>query len=127
MTETRQQDPYTPPPMHHDRSGAVLRVGLLAVMLGALGFGYTWYAQQPQTALVPEVMAEQQLADAGYQVAPETLPEAVPPTPALAVTPAPQQRRAAPVERSPEPAAESEPAPIPPIDTPPPSGTVGSM
>lgn len=138
MPKINDQDPHTPPPMHHDRSGAVLRVTLLAAMLGAAGLGYAWYAQQPQTALVPEVVEEQRMADAGYQVAPEALPEAtaeaLPPTPAPAATP--QQRRTAPVERAPEPVVEPEPTPapepipatptpIPPLDAPP-TG-VGSM
>jgi hypothetical protein len=135
MPDTKDRDPYTPPPMHHDRSGAVLRVTLLAAMLGAAGLGYAWMSQQPQTALVPEVVEEQQMADAGYQVAPDALPAAAPETaPAPAAAPAPQ-RRSAPVERAPEPVPEPEPTPaptpvpaaptpIPPVDMPPP-GTVG--
>ena len=127
MPASREHDPYTPPPMHHDRSGAVLRAGLLAVMLGAIGLGYAWYTQQPRTALAPEIAEEQQTADAGDRVAPESLP------PAPAAAPAPQQRQEAPVERSPEPARESEPATTPAAPTPmtpvdmPPSGSAGSM
>ena len=140
MPENNERDPYTPPPMHHDRSGAVLRVAILAGMLGAAGLGYAWYTQQPQTALVPEIAEEQQMADAGYQVTPEAVPQptAEVPAPAPAAAPTPQ-RRSAPVERAPEPVAEPEPTPapaptpvpaaptpIPPVDLPP-SGTVGSM
>lgn len=133
MPETKDRDPYAPPPMHHDRSGAVLRVALLAAMLGAAGLGYAWMQQQPQTALVPEVVEEQQMADAGYQVAPESIPEgtseALPPAPAPAATP-PARRSAPSVERAPEPTPAPEvaptpdpvpatPSPIPPTDLPP--------
>ncbi len=137
MPEIKDTDPYTPPPMHHDRSGAVVRVTLLAAMLGVAGLGYAWMSSQPHTALVPEVVEEQQIADAGYQVAPE-MPLAAPESTSVTPTPAPaaQARRTAPVERvptaTPEPQeAAPAPAPIPAPLTPlpptdmPPSGTVG--
>ncbi len=137
MPEINDRDPYTPPPMHHDRSGAVLRVALLAVMLGAAGLGYAWMQSQPQTALVPEIVEEQQMADAGYQVRPE-VPVAAPDATNVAPEPtqAPQARRTAPAERAPAPTPQPEqaapppapipapPTPIPPMDTPP-TGTVG--
>ncbi len=88
MPEIKDQDRYTPPPMHHDRSGAVLRVALLAGMIGAAGLGYAWYTQQPQTALVPAALEEQQVADAGYQVSPRATPEP-PPEPAPVAAPVP--------------------------------------
>jgi hypothetical protein len=119
MPKLNDIDPYTPPPMHHDRSGAVLRVALLAAMLGAAGLGYAWYTQQPQTALVPEVIEEQRMADAGYRGAPEARPEAaseaLPPAPASAAVP--QQRTSEPVVE-PEASPASEPVP---------AGAVGSM
>ena len=136
MPEINDRDPYTPPPMHHDKSGAVLRVAILAGLLGAASFGYVWMQGQPRTALVPDVVEEQQMADAGYRVDPATLPEATsevtPPAPAA--TPAPQ-RRSAPVQREPEPVIDPEPTPaaapvqstptpLPPADLPP-VGTVG--
>ncbi|MBL8546951.1 MAG: hypothetical protein JNL81_10835 [Hyphomonadaceae bacterium] len=136
-------DPYAPPPMHHDKSGAVVRVAILGGLLGAAALGYAWMAGQPQTAsLVPEQAAqEQQMADAGYQVADPTLPEAtseaLPPAPAPTAAPAPQ-RRSAPARRAPAPTPEPEavapptaaplpaaPTPLPPVDMPPPSGTIG--
>lgn len=135
MPDTRERDPYTPPPMHHDRSGAVLRVAVLAAMLGAAGLGYAWFSQQPQTALVPEIVEDQQLADAGYQITPEAVPTTAPETaPTPVATPAPR-RRSAPVERTQEPLPEPDaspapapvpaaPTPIPPVDMPPP-GSVG--
>ena len=115
--QTNATDPYAAPPMHHDRSGGVVRVALLAVMLGAAGLGYAWFSGQETTPLVP-VAEEQQMADAGYDVAPspvspQAAPEAAAPTPA----PAPAQRRAAPTERAPAPAAEPDPTP-PPAATP---------
>lgn len=132
MPDTRERDPYTPPPMHHDRSGAVLRVAVLAAMLGAAGLGYAWFSQQPQTALVPEVVEDQQMADAGYQVAPKAVPVETAPAPAATTA---ARRRSAPVERTQEPLPEPEaspapapvpaaPTPIPPVDMPPP-GSVG--
>ena len=33
-------DPYAPPPMYHDRSGRFVRIGLIAVLLAAVGIGY---------------------------------------------------------------------------------------
>ncbi|ANP44852.1 hypothetical protein [Candidatus Viadribacter manganicus] len=71
MPEIKDRDPYAPPPMHHDRSGAVLRVTLLAAMLGAAGLGYAWMSSQPRTALVPQATQDQQVADAGYRMSPE--------------------------------------------------------
>lgn len=135
--QTNNTDPYAAPPMHHDRSGGVVRVALLAVMLGAAGLGYAWFSGQETTPLVP-VAEEQQIADAGYTVAPQVIPEATPevaqPTPA----PAPVQRRAARTERAPASAPEPEaappaaatpvpaaPTPLPPIDVPPVSGATG--
>ncbi|MEZ5972507.1 MAG: hypothetical protein R3C31_11910 [Hyphomonadaceae bacterium] len=63
MPKQTNMDPYTPPPMHRDRSGAVLRVALLAVMLGAAGLGYSWFAGQDR-APSASVAAEQQVAEA---------------------------------------------------------------
>lgn len=139
MPKTDTRDPYAPPPMHHDRSGPVLRVALLAAMLGLAGLGYAWFAGQERTPLVAETVQEQQVADAGYTVdptpIPETATESLPPvaTPA----PAPAQRRAAAPSRAPEPAPAVEsvppavtpvptaPTPLPPIDVPPATGATG--
>ncbi len=134
-------DPYAPPPMHHDKSGRVVRVALLGGLFGAAALGYAWMSGQEQTAsLIPEETPQaQQMADAGYEASentlPEAMPEALPSAPAPAATPAPR-RRAAPVERAPAPAPSPEPemvapapvpaapTPLPPMDVPPP-GTVG--
>ncbi|MBK6705904.1 MAG: hypothetical protein IPG56_20570 [Caulobacteraceae bacterium] len=139
MAKTDTTDPYAPPPMHHDRSGPVLRVALLAGLLGLAGLGYAWLAGQERTALVPEAAQEQQVADAGYTVdptpVPETVTESLPPT--ATPTPAPAQRRAAAPARTAEPPPEvdtvppavtpvpAQPTPLPPIDVPPATGTVG--
>ena len=131
MPKTNTTDPYAPPPMHHDRSGPVVRVALLAAMLGAAGLGYAWFSGQEQTALVPEAAQEQQMA--GYQVSspPEAATESLPAAPPAA-THAPTQRRAA--TRTPEPAPAPPPAatpvpaaptPLPPLDAPPATGTIG--
>lgn len=132
MARKQDRDPYAPPPMHHDRSGAVLRIAILALLLGGAIWGYTIFANQPQTPLVAETAQEQHMADAGATTAPETIPEATsqslaPASPAPA-TPAHQPRRAAPapVDPAPEPApppstssAPTTPAPIPPVEVPP--------
>lgn len=129
MPKQTETDPYAPPPMHHDRSGPVLRVALLAGMLGVAGLGYAWFSNQEVTPLVPAA-EEQQVADAGYSVTPEAVPESLPPEPAV-TTPAPAPRRA-PAARVAEPTPEPEPTPapavtpvptaptpLPPMDTPP--------
>jgi hypothetical protein len=126
----KEKDPYAPPPMYHDRSGALVRIVIMAGLLGAAAWGYTWYTSQEQTALVPEAVEEQQLAQA--PMLPETPPEAAPeaaPTPAPPPRAAAPVRRSAPAEPAPEPvpppstsstpAAPTTPAPIPPVDVPP--------
>ncbi|MGD9981686.1 MAG: hypothetical protein AB7H66_15340 [Hyphomonadaceae bacterium] len=131
MPKRRNDDPYAPPPMHHDRSGPILRVAIVAALLGAAAWGYMTLAPQQgeQTALAPEAVQEQQVADAGYAPAPEAMPAAEPEatgTPAPA-TSAPAPRRTAPAappaEPPPPPSTSSTPpttpAPIPPVDLPP--------
>ncbi|MGQ0531645.1 MAG: hypothetical protein ACT4OF_03010 [Caulobacteraceae bacterium] len=126
----RQQDPYAPPPMHHDRSGVVLRVAIMAALLGAAAWGYMTFGDQQQTAQAPDTMQDQQMADASnYASSPSTLPppEAAPQPTAPAATPAPAPRRTAPAsppaESVPPPSTTSTPsatpAPIPPVDVPP--------
>lgn len=109
-------DPYAPPPRHRDRSGALLRVVIVAALLGVAVWGYTSLQGNEQVASLAPV-EEQQLADSsfdqGYTVAPETAapvaaaPEATP-TRAPPATPAPRQQRAAPA-----PAPSTEPVPPP--------------
>lgn len=124
-------DPYAPPPMYHDRSGRLVRIGLIAVLLAALGVGYfAWQAGSPRedAAFAPPAQ-QQQLAQNVYRAPPEQIPQAQPaaPTPqATSPAPAPVRHRAAParpsrsspVESTP-PAAEAPttPAPIPPATT----------
>jgi len=121
--------------MYHDRSGAVLRSGLIAGRLAAVGIGYlTWSASTPQqTAMTNAPVAQQQqLADAGYRAQPEQIPQAQPaaPTPpATSPAPAPQRRaaparssrseRSEPIESTPPPVSNvpTTPAPIPPLST----------
>ena len=130
---TDTTDPYAPPPMYHDKSGRLVRVGLMALLLAGLGVGYfAWSATTPQqTAAVAPVEQQQQLADSGYHAQPEQIPQAQPvaPTPPPAAAPAPERRRAATASRArSEPAPEDStppvssvpttPAPIPPMTTP---------
>jgi hypothetical protein len=130
----RTEDPYAPPPMHHDRSGAVVRVAILAALIGASAWGYMTYADQSeQTALAPETQQELQVADAGYPTPTEALPpvetESAPQTPSPAApAAAPAPRRSAPATPPPAPAPApsttpappTAPTPIPPVDLPPP-------
>jgi hypothetical protein len=107
------QDPYAPPPRHKDRSGAVVRVALIAAMLGAAVWGYTEFSRGPSQSLVAEQAQEQQVADAGYNTTPEAIPQGAPAT----STPAP----AAPAEAAPSAPA---PGPAPSEPVPPPSTTI---
>jgi hypothetical protein len=108
--ERHAQDPYTPPPRHKDKSGAVMRFALIAAMLGAAVWGYTEFSSGP--GLVAEESAqEQQLADAGYQVTPEAIPEAAPaeaPS-ATSTAPAPAASAQAPAENVPPPSTTITP------------------
>jgi hypothetical protein len=126
MPRRQNQDPYAPPPMHHDRSGAVVRFAIIAALLGAAAWGYMTFAGQEQTALAPEPLQEEQMADAaGYAPAPETFAETQPaPQPPAARAPVVRrtQPAPAPVEPAPPPPVAAEPttpAPIPPVDMPP--------
>ena len=136
------KDPYAPPPMYHDRSGRVVRLGLLAVLLAALGVGYfAWSAgnTQQSAALAPPAQ-QQQLADASgyYRAQPERMPQAQPvaPTP-QATAPAPTRRStptrssrtysAPPTESAPPPVSQAPTTPAPttpqmPDTTPPTQG-----
>jgi hypothetical protein len=127
---TDTTDPYAPPPMYHDRSGRVVRVGLMALLLAGLGVGYfAWSATTPQQAAVAPVEQQQQLADAGYSAQPEQIPQAQPvaptppqaaPTPVRRAAPATRRSRSeTATEESPPPVSNvpTTPAPIPPVTT----------
>lgn len=128
---TDTTDPYAPPPMYHDKSGRAVRVGLMALLLAGLGVGYfAWSATTPQqTAVIAPVEQPQQMADAGYRVQPEQIPQAQPaaPTPQAAsaperrTAPAPRASRASPTpeESAPPPVSDAPvtPAPIPPANS----------
>jgi len=108
--------------MYHDKSGRLVRVGLMALLLAGLGVGYfAWSATAPQqTAALAPAEQQQQLADAGYRAQPEQIPQAQPVAPTPPETsPAPERRRAAPaarVSRS-APADESTPPPVSNVPT----------
>jgi len=130
---TDPRDPYAPPPMYHDRSGRVVRIGLIAVLLAALGVGYfAWSAGNTQqtAALAPPAQEQhaQQLADAGYyRPQPTPMPQAQPvaPTPQTAA-PAPTRHStptrssrtySAPAESAPPPVNAAPTSPAPPATT----------
>ncbi len=77
MAKRRSTDPYAPPPMHHDRSGGIVRFVVIAAPLGAAAWGYTVYSQGEQTADLTPAQTEQQapaapqIADAADQAAPQ--------------------------------------------------------
>lgn len=113
MAQTQQTDPYTPPPMHHDRSGGVVRFAILGALLGAAALGYiSFMGSQPQTSgLTPVEQTEpQQMADGSYQVTPQ--PTTTEATPQSAV-PAPSPAPAAPRSTAPAPSEPAEPVPAP--------------
>jgi hypothetical protein len=111
MREDRNpQDPYAPPPRHKDKSGALVRIVLIAAMLGVAVWGYTEYAEGP--SLVAEQDEQQQMADAGAQVTPEAIPQGAPtdaPAPAAAPGPAPTPAPAAPAQNVPPPSTTITP------------------
>ncbi len=61
MNHEENRDPYAPPPRHRDHSGAMLRIVLVAGLLGAAVWGYTQFDEGP--GLVAEAPQEQSLAD----------------------------------------------------------------
>lgn len=86
------KDPYAPPPRYRDHSGALVRVVIIAALLGVAVWGYTYFADQEQVAaLAPETAQEQQMAQAqpGYGALP-TMP-AEPETATPGQQPAPVQ------------------------------------
>lgn len=90
----RDQDPYAPPPRYKERSGGVVRLAVIAALLGAAAWGYMEYAQQPQTALVEPAAEEQTLADRSYDV-PAAQPSAPTTETPQATTPAEVPEKAA--------------------------------
>lgn len=119
-----ERDPYAPPPMHHDRSGVVVRLGILGALVAAAAFGYMSFARNapPEIAQVedvaPETAPSQQLAENAQTLPPTPMPQAAPPE----RTPAPAPRRTAPRPSAPEPVpapvTRIEPAPITPAPIP---------
>lgn len=69
-----EHDPYSPPPRHKERSGGVVRLAVIAALLGAAAWGYMEYSQQPQTALVQPAAEEQDFAQNQAPVAPPAQP-----------------------------------------------------
>ena len=108
--EQQELDPYAPPPRYKMKSGGMVRVALLAAMLGLGAWGVVEYTRSDAPPLVAEEQT-QQVADSG------TTPDGgyiVTPTPDAATTPAP----ASALPAAPQAAPASEPVP-------PPSTTIG--
>ena len=107
--EQQELDPYAPPPRYKMKSGGMVRVALLAAMLGLGAWGVMEFNNSDAPPLVAEEQTQQvadsgMTPDGGYVVTPTPDPET---TPAPA-TSAPQAA----------PAPASEPVP-------PPSTTIG--
>ena len=124
-----QDDPYAPPPMHHDRSGAVVRVAIMAALVAAAGWAYMTYGNRPaETASNVQVGAPQQMAENTAPIPPEPMPQAAPAPTAPTAAPAPERRttprRSAPEpERVPPPSTSVTPPVAPPIQSSPPPVT----
>jgi cytoskeletal protein RodZ len=108
--ERQDQDPYAPPPRYKMKGGALVRVALIAAMLGLGVWGYTQFNDPNAPPLVAEEQSQQvaeNRADGGYNVTPAPDATTAPqPAPAPA-TPAPAAPQAAPA------APASEPVPSP--------------
>lgn len=112
---TPEKDPYAPPPRHKDSSGKLVRVVILAGVLGVLAAGYAFYSDEIEEASnSPMVQEEQQFAEAPALPAESTEPEQSS-APSMTVQPGPAPA----VESEPAPASQSLP---PPTTTTDPSG-----
>jgi hypothetical protein len=109
-------DPYAPPPMKHDNSGAVVRIIAIGALLAAGVWGFTAFSSG-RADIADIAPVEQQMADAGPIAVSDTPPlvEAAP-EPIEPAAPAPAPRRA---ERAPAP----EPVTPAPVTTPAPETT----
>jgi hypothetical protein len=113
--ERQELDPYAPPPRYKMKSGGMVRVAILAALLGLGAWGVMEFYDPNAQDLVAEEQT-QQVADSGvrpdggYQVTP---------TPDTATTPSPAPAApAAATPQAPPAAPASEPVP-------PPSTTIG--
>src|SRR5262245_3506857 len=116
--EPEQLDPYAPPPRYKMKSGGVVRVALIAAMLGLGVWGYTQFKDPNAPAFVAQEQTQQvadngMAPDGGYRVIP---------TPDAATTPTPAP--AEPASAAPQ-AAPSTAAPAAADPVPPPSTTIG--
>ena len=114
-------DPYAPPPLKKDGTGAVVRLGVAAVLLAGAVWGFTCLRNSPSTLGQPVETSEisapapapQQFAETA------TIPEAVTPAPAVTAPPAARsapvapQRQPAPAPEQAQPAIEATPEPVP--------------
>jgi len=85
----QSRDPYAPPPRHRDKSGAIVRVGLLAVLLGAVAWGYMEFNEGPGLVAQAPIEETQNLADSSLDApAPSTEPLSAPTSPPVEPAPA---------------------------------------
>jgi uncharacterized protein HemX len=110
-TQHQPNDPYAPPPRHKDSSGAVVRVAILAGLLGLAAAGYGIYAGQAQEASNAEMgVEEQQFAESDTGVAASDSEFALPAEPE-------ETAPASGPQPAPEPAPASEAQDLPPPST----------
>ena len=124
----KERDPYAPPPMYHDRSGALVRIVIVGALVALAGFGYMTYGRNrtPEVAQLepaqPQAVAPtQQLADASgtADLPPTPMPQAQTTQRApAAAAPRRSAPRPPPAEPVPPPVTRIDPAPVEPTPTP---------
>ena len=91
----RQRDPYSPPLPPRERGGLMLRLAIVAVLLGAAGWAYMTYSQGPGLTQEARVERPGAVADASgthrYTAPRATIPEAAPPPVAPSTAPPPAE------------------------------------
>ena len=117
MRRTTPSDPYAAPHAPKECGGAVVRLAVMAMVLGGAALGWSYFASQPSHPLAaatnaPAIEQPVRLADAGPIPAPETAPAAAP----AAATPAPVARHAT----QPRSRNNAAPAEAPQVASPPP-------
>ena len=111
IDQTPRNDPYAPPPRHKDGSGKLVRVVILAGILGVAGAGYALYSDRIEEARnTPMVQEDRDFAEA--PALPRADSQAIPPAEPAVTETAP----AAPaIDNPPAPAPRT--APLPPPST----------
>lgn len=71
INPNRQNDPYTPPPRHKEKGGAVVRAVMVAALLGGAALAYSHYSSRLPAADVQIAELEPNLRqDGSYEALP---------------------------------------------------------